>query len=67
MQLHFRYEPDYSSITAATQLYPHPDESHRFSLSEIYRQSFAPLHAEATPLSSKVARIAVCLLGMYSK
>ena len=62
-----RYQPDYSSITAATQLYPTPDESHKFSLSGMLRHSLTPLHNEATPLSATVAKLAVCIFGTYGK
>ncbi|XP_022106103.1 cationic amino acid transporter 2-like isoform X2 [Acanthaster planci] len=66
--LTLRYEPDFSSIAAATHLYPTVGEGERAtfvdSLLAILKQAMWPRYAEATLLSSRVVTIAVFLLTL---
>ena len=64
-----RYEPDYASIAAATQLYPTVgDRDHKMcmdSVSALLKQAVSPRYAEATLLSSRVVTWAVFIMSEW--
>ncbi|XP_071805509.1 high affinity cationic amino acid transporter 1-like [Asterias amurensis] len=66
--LKLRYEPDYASIAAATQLYPTVGERDHTpyvdSFTALLKQAVSPRYAEATLLSSRVVTWAVFIMTL---